>query len=253
MPLDLDDVRGLVIKEGRARDVTAQRPVAARWSRGTIDPLSVAGGALLLFLGGCASMKGASQDAAAEVEKPQDARPPNPVTAPPAESKESSAGTDSTSSVSVEHPTAAPPASVSANSIPTKRSASGASHSIKPSSAPATAHPSGIAATTNQSVSAIDLPELERRLRDTRAIGVFTKLSLKNQVDDLLDSFRTLYEGSNKHASPELRQRYDSLLLKVLNLLQDGDPQLAATISSSRESIWGILADPDKFARYQSM
>jgi hypothetical protein len=43
------------------------------------------------------------------------------------------------------------------------------------------------------------------------------------------------------------------LLLKVLGLLQDGDPQLAAAISSSREAIWGILADPAKFAKLQSM
>jgi biotin operon repressor len=37
------------------------------------------------------------------------------------------------------------------------------------------------------------------------------------------------------------------LLLKVLALLQDSDPSLARTISGSREAIWGILADPDKF------
>jgi hypothetical protein len=252
MPLDLN-VRGYAPEEGRARDVTAQIPVGARWSRRTIDPLSVAGCVLVLFLGGCASMKGASQGAAAEVEKPQDAPSANPVTTPPPKSKGSSAGAEPTSSGGIGHPDAAPPASVSANSKPTKRSASEASRSIKPSGAPATAHQSAVPATTNQSVPAIDLPELERRLRDTRAIGVFTKLSLKNQVDDLLDSFRTLYGGPNKHASPELRQRYDSLLLKVLNLLQDGDPQLAAAISSSRESIWGILADPDRFAKFQSM
>jgi len=89
---------------------------------------------------------------------------------------------------------------------------------------------------------------LEQRLRETRAIGVFTKLSLKNQVDDLLNAFRALYRGPNKHPPAELRQRYDLLLLKVLTLLQDGDPPLAAAIASSREAIWGILADPDKFA-----
>ena len=78
---------------------------------------------------------------------------------------------------------------------------------------------------------------------------MFTKLSLKNQVDDLLDEFRALYKGPNKHPTPALRQRYDLLLLKVLSLLQDTDPDLAACISSSREAIWGILADPDKFAK----
>jgi len=32
----------------------------------------------------------------------------------------------------------------------------------------------------------------------------------------------------------------------VLSLLQDGDPALATAISSSREALWGILADPVK-------
>jgi hypothetical protein len=37
------------------------------------------------------------------------------------------------------------------------------------------------------------------------------------------------------------------LVLKVLSLVQDGDPSLARTISGSREAIWAILADPEKF------
>ncbi len=78
---------------------------------------------------------------------------------------------------------------------------------------------------------------------------MFTKLSLKNQVDDLLSDFRALYNGPVKRPSPELRQRYDLLLLKVLTLLQDRDPPLAAAISSSKEAIWSILADPDKLAK----
>jgi len=106
-------------------------------------------------------------------------------------------------------------------------------------------------AETRQSGSSptLNLADLEQRLRETRAIGVFTKLSLKNQVDDLLNAFRELYRGPDKHPSAELRQRYDLLLLKVLTLLQDGDPPLASAISSSREAIWSILADPDKFAK----
>ena len=38
------------------------------------------------------------------------------------------------------------------------------------------------------------------------------------------------------------------LLLKLLSLLQDSDPTLARTIVASREAIWSILTDPDKFA-----
>jgi hypothetical protein len=96
---------------------------------------------------------------------------------------------------------------------------------------------------------ALDLAALEQRLKDTHAIGVFTKLSLKNQVDDLLDGFRAFHRGQAKAPIADLRQRYDLLLLKVLTLLQDSDPPLAAAISSSREAIWGILTDPVKFGK----
>jgi hypothetical protein len=90
---------------------------------------------------------------------------------------------------------------------------------------------------------------LEQRLRDTRAFGVFTKLSLKNQVDDLLGEFRDLYQQPNPRPTPMLRQHYDLLLLKVLSLLQDSDPPLAAEILSSKEAIWGILCDREKFSK----
>ncbi len=92
----------------------------------------------------------------------------------------------------------------------------------------------------------LDLKSLETRLRDTKAVGVFTKLSLKNQVDDLLIQFRA-YHKSQTPALAALRQSYNLLMLKVLTLLQDGDPALARDIVASREAIWGILADPKKF------
>ena len=97
--------------------------------------------------------------------------------------------------------------------------------------------------------AALNLTSLEQRLRDTGAIGVFTKLSLKNQVDELLSGFRTFHGGHTPPTLASLRQRYDLLLLKVLTLLQDGDPPLASEVAASRDAIWGILADRDKFQR----
>jgi hypothetical protein len=94
----------------------------------------------------------------------------------------------------------------------------------------------------------LDLTSLEQRLKETDAIGVLTKLALKNQVDDLLDQFRAYYQGKLKTTLAELRRSYDLLVLKVLSLLQDSDPSLASAIVASREAIWGILADRDKFA-----
>ena len=99
-----------------------------------------------------------------------------------------------------------------------------------------------------QAATTLDLPALEKRLRETSAIGVFTKLSLKNQVDDFLDRFREFHKGSGGATLAELRQAYDLLLLKVLSLLQDSDPSLARAIVTSREAIWSILTDPAKFA-----
>jgi hypothetical protein len=101
---------------------------------------------------------------------------------------------------------------------------------------------------TRTAKASLDLAGLEDRLKSTHAIGVFTKLSLKNQVDDLLAQFRAFHVRKAPPLS-ELRQRYDGLLLKVLSLLQDGDPSLAAEISGSREALWGILTDPQKFAK----
>ena len=95
----------------------------------------------------------------------------------------------------------------------------------------------------------LDLGSLEQRLKDTKAIGVFTKLSLKNQVDDLLGQLRAFHKGAAKTPPAVLRQKYDTLIIKVLTLLQDGDPQLASAIASSREALWGILMDPQKFSQ----
>jgi hypothetical protein len=94
----------------------------------------------------------------------------------------------------------------------------------------------------------LDLKALETRLKETKAIGVFTKLALKNQIDDLLENFRAFYQGRVKTSMVELRRSFDMLVMKTLALLQDADPPLAGALASSRESIWGILSDPAKFA-----
>ncbi len=97
-------------------------------------------------------------------------------------------------------------------------------------------------------VAPLDLTSLESNLKATKAIGVLTKIALKNQVDDLLSQFRAFYQGKLKTTLAELRRPYDLLVLKVMALLQDSDPVLANAIAASREAIWGILSDPAKFA-----
>jgi hypothetical protein len=119
-----------------------------------------------------------------------------------------------------------------------------------PASAPTAAQPRKTESAAPGKAAAsppLNLASLEQRLRDTKAIGVFTKLSLKNQVDDLLSQFRAFHqEGAG--VLTELREKYNLLLLKVLSLLQASDPMLAQAVTASREAIWSLLADPAKFA-----
>jgi hypothetical protein len=110
---------------------------------------------------------------------------------------------------------------------------------------PAPAEPAATEAEPSEPV--LDVPALKERLKDTPAIGVFTKLALKNQVDDLLEKVGERHKRGVSATVEELRQPYDMLMLKVLALLQDGDPNLARIISASRDVIWGMLADPVKF------
>jgi hypothetical protein len=122
-----------------------------------------------------------------------------------------------------------------------------AAASTEPPAAPITP-PAAARAPVPASPPELDLAGLEQRLRETPAIGVFTKLSLKNQVDDLLGQFRAFYQGQLQVPLTALRERYELLLFKVLTLLQDADRELADAVAASRESIWAILSDPQKLA-----
>jgi len=73
-------------------------------------------------------------------------------------------------------------------------------------------------------------------------------MTLKKQVDELVTRFRDQHQGKIKTDVAELRKPYDTLLLKVVALLRDRDPALAEAVVASREEIWAVLSDPEKFA-----
>ena len=95
----------------------------------------------------------------------------------------------------------------------------------------------------------LDLKSLEQRLKETDAVGVLTKLSLKNQVDDLVARFRAFHGGQRPPTLGELKPAFELLLMKVLALLQDKDAALAKDIDRSRNAIWEVLADRDKLEK----
>jgi hypothetical protein len=181
----------------------------------------------------------------APVPSPQPAAPPV-VTSPMSELTAPPAVTPSTSR------NAAPPVVTPAptGASPAKAAPPVAKAPAKvPAPPPQTTKQESIApAIAKQSPPPLNLRSLEERLKGTNAIGVLTKITLKNQVDDLMDKFRAYYKGQLKATLADLRRSYDMLVLKVLSLLQDNDPSLASAIAASRDAIWGILSDPAKFA-----
>jgi len=201
---------------------------------------------LVLTLAGCAHQAPAtvprSPAATAPAQPPPTPPPPSSASSPPS----TAAGPAAASADRTTNPPVAPPAKE-----PPKPAPSPAATSPRPAPKPAGTNAAAPAAPRSSSPAGptLDLASLEQRLRDTHAIGVFTKLSLKNQVDDLLAQFRAYHHGQTQPTLAELRQHYEVLLLKVVTLLQDGDAPLATAVSSSREAIWGILADPRKFAQ----
>jgi hypothetical protein len=199
--------------------------------------------------------KPATAPPSAAKDKPaqQAATPPDPDAAPakpeaPATPSKPAASTPTTKPEAPSTATAKPaPAKPAPGATATKPSTPAP---VKPATPPAqtAAKPAAPATRPASSSPTLDLTALKEQLKSTKAIGLMTKLTLKNQVDDLLDGFRDHYAGKGKSTMPQLRQSYDMLMMKVLSLLQDKDKKLASDIVASREVIWGLLADPNKFA-----
>jgi hypothetical protein len=93
-----------------------------------------------------------------------------------------------------------------------------------------------------------DIKELVARVQATKAIGFFTKLALKNQIDDLLGKFRCYHAGTCDTSLLTLSEEFNLLLMKVLSLLQDDDPDLFQALAGGREFLWKNLTDPTAFA-----
>ena len=174
---------------------------------------------------------------------PETAKAPQTAKATPATTKPPASTSKAKPAPATTAKTAPPSATKAQPATPQKQVASAA----PPKQATAPAPPKQAA-----TAPTLDLDGLEARLKQTKAIGLMTKLSLKNKVDDLLAQFRQHHAGKPMPTVAELRRSYDLLMMKVLSLLQDHDQQLASDILTSRERIWGLLADPKKFAALQA-
>jgi hypothetical protein len=209
-------------------------PNVTLWPRGFSVSRSRAGGlALLMSITGCAHLGNAPSQTSTTGPTP---RAPETATVPDGSAGQGDAPLSPPSRSGASHPAdgalaQANPAKAPSNTGGTPKIPSPAKGGSDKGQPRAAAPPT------------LGLNDLEQRLRDTHAIGVFTKLSLKNQIDDLLGQLRAYHLKPTAASLAELRHRYDELLQKVIGLLQSGDPSLAKDISSSREAIWSLLKD----------
>ncbi len=93
----------------------------------------------------------------------------------------------------------------------------------------------------------LDLDALEDRLRETDAIGLASKLTLKVRLDSLIDDFRELHRGRGDDSLMSLKGRFNSLIDETLAQLRDDDPALYGTLIGSRAGLWATMTDPRKF------
>ena len=89
--------------------------------------------------------------------------------------------------------------------------------------------------------------DLMDRFATTKSIGIFTKLSIKHNVDRLNQSFASYHDGERPPTIDELRERYDLMVKEMMVLVQKKDPELAREISAARLLLWSYLSDPEKY------
>jgi len=94
------------------------------------------------------------------------------------------------------------------------------------------------------------IDELLERFTHTEAIGVFTKLSIKNNVTRLNQSFGLYHQGKRPPNIEELKERYDLMVQEMIVLVQNKDPELAKDLYAARLLLWSYLADPEKYVLF---
>ncbi len=104
-----------------------------------------------------------------------------------------------------------------------------------------------------ESFPALDLVSLISRIRQSNALGFFTKLALKNAIDDLLAEIDGFHTNGMNGPIQLLREHYNLLLFKLLALLEEDDPALFRDIAASGEALWATLSNPITFKRLSSI
>jgi hypothetical protein len=183
--------------ESNSAGAGRMRTYVARFDNRSVQRVAVltTGFASALWICGCAGAgKMHAPAGAATASSPAPAPVPTAAPTPPAPPAPAEPVVPARQAqAAVVAPTAASPVAAAVQSaVKAKKPAADVAPISKPAAATVLTQPTSPAPAP---AAPLDLTALKQRLRDTNAIGVFTKLALKNQVDDLLDRFRQYYRG----------------------------------------------------------
>ena len=93
-----------------------------------------------------------------------------------------------------------------------------------------------------------DLDQIINRVTSSKALGFFTKLSLKKDIDGFLADVKKYHDGRGDLTLDQLHEQYDALVHNLVTLVQNKDEELVRYIDDGRDKLWGMLADHEKFA-----
>jgi len=119
----------------------------------------------------------------------------------------------------------------------------GAATSIEKTTPQAIQNPSVDSPATVNDCQGISMDELVQRLKESKAIGLFTKLAIRSDVLDFkqyvddLKKKKTLDKDISK-----VRESFNGLVLKIMALLEE-DPDLSEKIYTARSSIFKSLLE----------
>lgn len=91
-----------------------------------------------------------------------------------------------------------------------------------------------------------DFGALETKIRNTDAIDLFSKISLKYEISSLIDEMARSHETKNAAGFTKQRERFEKLVDRTVIMLRKGDISFAKEVEDSREALWQILNSPEK-------
>ena len=93
----------------------------------------------------------------------------------------------------------------------------------------------------------VDLEILADMLARTTAVSLFTKLSLKKDINKVLARMEEYHAGQGKFSLEQLEEQYNLLLMKIAAHLQDKDLKTHRHLCNAWLVIWEDLKNPERF------